>query len=243
VGTAQVDPTTEIFLDHQRLRDADFAGRELTYFGAHGSRLERCHFEQVRIESGSFGAGREMSHYTDCSFDGARIWFVPGGCARFVRCSFRDVELYDWFCFAVEMIDCTFSGLIRKSVFNGSPLEDERKFLKRARNEFHGNDFSAVALEDVSFRTGIDLTLQKLPDGPDYVYIPDGAEAVRRAREGVERWTDAELRRDALVLVQVFEEQVSDGQRQLFIRPADFYPVGGREAVDGLVALIDVSAR
>ncbi|MEX2247854.1 MAG: hypothetical protein WEC75_14355 [Dehalococcoidia bacterium] len=142
MGKVKIGPASGVFLDHARLRGADFSGRELTYFGAHGSRLEACRFEDTRIESGSFGAGREMSEYVECSFDGARIWFVPGGYARFVRCSLRNAELYDWFCFAVEMVDCIFSGRIVKSVFNGTVPKDDRRAVRRERNEFHGNDFS-----------------------------------------------------------------------------------------------------
>jgi hypothetical protein len=112
----------------------------------------------------------------------------PGGLSRFVRCSFRNVNIRNWLCFAVELIDCTFSGKLQQAVFNGTPLAQKRALLGRDRNEFHGNDFSAADLIDVGFRTGIDLTRQRLPSGPEYLYLPNAREAVGRARSGIMRW-------------------------------------------------------
>lgn len=88
----------------------------------------------------------------------------------------------------VELIDCTFSGQLRKAIFNGTVHEDDRLNAGQERNKFHGNDFSAMRLIAVDFRTGIDLTRQKLPSGPDYVYVPNAAEAVRQARAAVLGW-------------------------------------------------------
>jgi hypothetical protein len=39
-------------------------------------------------------------------------------------------------------------------------------------------------LIDVSFRTGIDLSQQRLPSGPDYLYLPNAAETMRRGARG-----------------------------------------------------------
>ncbi len=50
-----------------------------------------------------------MSEYIECSFDGLRFWH-GGGFARFVRCSFRNINVRDWFCFGAEFIDCVFTG-------------------------------------------------------------------------------------------------------------------------------------
>ncbi|MEX2247856.1 MAG: hypothetical protein WEC75_14365 [Dehalococcoidia bacterium] len=242
VGKVEIDPAKHVFLDHVRLRRSDFSRRELDYFGAHGSRLEHCTFEHTRIEDGCFGAGRDTSDYIECNFDGARIW-SGGGCARFVRCSFRDVELHEWFCFATEFIDCTFTGRIVRSVFNRTVLKEYRKTFKRLHNEFHGNDFSGADLVDVGFRTGIDLSQQRLPTGPDYLYLPSAETTLAEARAVAAGWQDAEMRRLALQQIDGLKNELEGGQVQLLLRASDAYPIYSREVVDMVFDLLrDISA-
>jgi hypothetical protein len=244
VGRGKIDPKKSVVLSREKLREADFSGRRLEYFSSEASRLEACRFDKARIESASFGAGRAPSEYLECSFDGARIRFGPGGFARFVRCSFRDVDLRDWFCFAVELVDCVFTGRLRHSFFNGTVPEDQRAFVGRKGNEFRGNDFSGMKLEDVSFRTGIDLTQQRLPSGPEYIYLPDPATAVQRARAEVVHWDDLDRRREAMVFINGLEEDVEKGQRQLLLRPDDYsrLPKDAKDALEDVFTLLRASA-
>lgn len=237
VGKTRIRPDQQILLDHEDLHGADFSGRRLVQFAAAGSRLEACRFDGIRIEDASFGGGRETSEYVECTFDGARMRLNSGGHARFVRCSFRDVDLRDWFCFTVELIECTFGGRLRKAFFNGTVPEEKVASAGRERNEFFGNDFSEMALIEVGFRTGIDLTRQKLPPGPDYVYVPEAAEAVQRARASVIRWEDIDRRRAAMALITVLERTVAAGQHQLLLRPADFAMLD-QDAVAAVMALL-----
>jgi hypothetical protein len=222
VGKARVDESQRVVLDHGHLQGADFSGRKLVQFSAVGSRLEGCRFDKAKIEDASFGVGRETSEYVECSFDGARIRFGPGGYTRFVRCSFQNVDLRDWFCFTVELVDCTFSGRLRKAFFNGTVPEEKRGNAGRDHNEFHNNDFSAMEFIDVAFRTGIDLTEQRLPSGPDYLYLPDATAAIRRARAEVVHWEDLDMRQPALTFLNSLDEELVDGQRQLLLRSKDF---------------------
>src|SRR5207249_3288798 len=120
----KLDDHERIVLRHSQLRGEDFSGRTLVQFAAESARLELCRFDGIRIENASFGAGGAPSEYIDCTFDGARLRFGPGGYARFVRCSFRDVDIRDWFCFTVELVDCTFGGRMRRVVFNGTVPAD-----------------------------------------------------------------------------------------------------------------------
>lgn len=229
-------------VDHEQVRGRDYSGRKLFSFCAIGSRFEACRFDKVDIDDGSFGAGREMSEYIDCSFDGAQI----RGCGtyvRFVRCSFRNVILRDWLCFSVEMIDCIFSGRMRGAFFNGTVPERNRQNVHRERNEFHGNDFSAMDLIDVDFRTGIDLTQQRLPTGPDYLYLPNAAVTVERAKSDIARWQDSKLKEQALSFVDIQDEQVNKGgQRQLLLR-ASTYGSASREMIDAVFAVLRKNAN
>jgi hypothetical protein len=228
-----------VVLDEAELVGEDFSRRRFFQFSAVGSRFESCRFERVRIESASFGAGRATSEYLDCTFDGARLRMGPGGFARFVRCSFREVQIRDWFGFAVELVDCTFSGRLRKAFFNGTVPTDQVLAAGRSINEFKGNDFSEMDLVDVSFRTGIDLTQQRLPTGPQYLFVADAMRAVAHARAQVIAWEDLELRQQAMPVLRVLEAEVERGQRQLLLRVDDF-PPRKRPAAAAVFALMAV---
>jgi hypothetical protein len=229
-----------IVLDHARLRGEDYSGRTFMQFATIGCRLEGCRFNTARIENAQFGSGRETSEFIDCSFDGACMEMGSGGYSRFVRCSFRDVDLSHWTCFTVELIECTFSGRLRKAIFNGRVPEEKRPLLRRDHNEFHGNDFSAMELIEVGFRTGIDLTQQRLPSGPTYVYLPDATAALKWAKSRLIAWQDLELRRPALAIVEMLAQEVEKGQMQLLLRADDYYPYSAlpREAIEKVFALL-----
>ena len=229
-----------VVLDHAKLHGEDYSGRRLLQFASIGSHLRACNFDKVRIQSASFGSGRETSEFVECTFNGARMDMGPGGFSRFVRCSFQDVTVRNWICFAVEMIDCKFSGRLETAIFNGTVPEDKRAIIGRASNAFHGNDFSAMDLRDVTFRTGIDLTKQILPSGKDYLFLPYAAAAVSQAKSRVVGWNDEEMRRAAMAIIQGLEYELLDGQQQLLLRPSDRDGISGirRKAVDSLFALL-----
>ena len=236
-GRVKVRPEDRVVLNHASLTGADFSGRKLLQLSVAGSRLVGCRFANIRAQGASLGAGTQMSHYVDCTFDRSRLTLGGGGLARFERCSFRDVDLRHWFCFAVEFVDCTFTGKLRKAIFNGTVPGEQRSMAGRSLNEFRGNDFSGADLVDVTFRTGIDLSLQRLPTGPPYLYVADGAAAVQRARVAVVHWEDLAIRREAMALISVLEDEISGGQRQLLLRK-DAYPSFSSQAIGALFELL-----
>src|SRR5580692_400504 len=67
-----------VVLDHARLSREYYSGRKLIQFASIGSRLEGCHFDNIRIQSAAFGGGRETSEFIECVFDGARMNMGPG---------------------------------------------------------------------------------------------------------------------------------------------------------------------
>ena len=68
---------------------------------------------------------------------------------------------------------------------------------------------------------GIDLDAQLWPEGPAYIRLDGLGERVRRVRAEVVRWTDLEARRDALIMLEVLQEEVDQDQEDLFMRRAD----------------------
>lgn len=223
-----------VVLSGQRLVGADFRDRRLQQFSAEGSTFEGCRFDGAVIEFASFGAGRIVSEYVDCTFGGSKLRMGPGGYARFIDCSFEDAVIENWFCFAVEIVGCSFSGRLKKVVFNGEVPPDKREVVGRRYNRFEGNDFSRARLTDVGFRTGIDLTKQQLPTGAEYTLLTDAPAAVRRARAAFNAWSDPEAKKRARGVLAVMEEDVAAGQRQLLIR-VDDYPRASRPAIRSLL--------
>jgi hypothetical protein len=217
VGQIKIDPNEIVKLDHVEARGTDYSGRKLRMLGAIGSRLEHCRFNNAQVGDACFGAGREMSEYIECSFDGARVYHASGF-ARFVRCSFKNIDFCNWLSFGTEIIDCVFTGRMQTCIFNGTVMKDFQSFLHRERNEFLGNDFSGVDFVDVTFRTGIDLTKQRLPSGPEYLYLPDAAASVARAKSAAQHWDDSELRKQVLSFLESLYFELEGGQRQLLLR-------------------------
>lgn len=151
-----------------------------------------------------------------------------------VDCSFERATIESWFCFAVEVVNCRFSGRLKRAVFNGAVPQDKQRDTGRVMNQFEGNDFSMASLVDVGFRTGIDLSKQRLPEGDDYTYLQDARMAVVNARIALDAWDDPAERSAALSVLTVMEEDVGGGQRQLLLR-VDDYPRPIRSTIRSLL--------
>lgn len=217
----------------------EFSDQAIEFLTAEQTRFRGCRFERTLIDNASFGAGTSMSYYLGCSFDGSYIRATALGRARFEGCSFQEVHLHEWFCFEAEFVDCVFTGRGEKLIFDGRVPDDAQRELGRASNEFRGNDFTQMQLQEVDFRGGIDLTRQGLPSGDEYLLLERPRSALCHVRDEVEKWTNTRHREDALGLVALLMEDVDRGQAQLFLRPADFSdddPEMVRELVDLLVA-------
>lgn len=237
VGKARISDNDSLDFDHEDLADRDFSKRRLRSLTAVGSRFRRCRFERMKIDDAGFGAGREVSEYIECSFDGSRIIAPAPGRARFVRCSFREVRLKDWFCGKAEFIECTFSGRGQGLIFWGTPHGASAEQMGRSANEFRDNDFKAMDLRDSAFRGGIDLTKQRLPTGDHYLLLTEAQRSVIAARAQVSGWDDDEKRERALRFLRGLVDDIEGGQEQLFLRRDD-YTTGDQKALDDLFEIL-----
>jgi uncharacterized protein YjbI with pentapeptide repeats len=160
-----------LVLEHRHIQDTAYSDQSLDEFLAVACTFTHCSFERLAIRSACFVGGQTGSVYEDCSFDGSQIDCGTPGVATFIRCSFRDTDLANFFGLSISMTDCVFTGTLRKVAFYGVNPES------RKRNEFRGNDFRGAQLVDVSFREGIDFTQQHFP--PDWVRPEDPYERLR----------------------------------------------------------------
>lgn len=209
-------PDERLLLHGVTLEDADFSGRRLDDMSvANGSKLVRCDFRKAKVQGGGLGGGFEPSFYIDCVFDGAHLKRLVPGRASFVNCSFRNVKIEKMMCHEAEFVDCVFSGLLRDVTFSARPWDNER--LGRTRNEYRGNDLTGARLEGVSFRGGIDLDLQRLPAGDEYLLVRDAAQVLERARAAIASWPEDELKMDANPPLSVLESDCNSGQKDIFV--------------------------
>ena len=230
-GRTTVSTTREIFLHHERIVGADYSGQKKGSFEALGCTFEDCNFTNMRPQDITFASGTEQTRYVRCRFDGSKFKHLVPGQARFERCSFLNVDISGLFSHAAEFIDCAFSGVLRRSVFYGRVFGNHRTYTPRSVNEFRGNDFSSMKFIDVGFREGIDLALQRLPTGPDYLHLNDAEEKLTALRHKYLQSSPSPLRRAIFEFLEIAEDEVRNGQRDLFLC-RDSEASLGREAVD-----------
>ncbi len=211
-----------VTLSGQRLVGADFSGTALEGFYSIGCSFNQCRFDEMMIESASFGAGRTVSEYVGCTFDGAKMYMGPGGYARFIDCSFANADLSHWACYAVEIVRCSFSGNIHNMLFSGQVPAEERQYLNRESNRFEGNDFAGARLSMVHFQNNVDLSKQRLPEGDDYLYLPDACGVLRAALKASGNWNNtAEKNEVEPVLGRILNEAFKN-QSQILVHFGDY---------------------
>src|SRR5688572_24874706 len=72
-GGRPIDPSEQLFLQHQHLTDIDFSGVKLASFDALGCTFERCNFSKLKAPHVVLAAGKEPSRYIECIFDKSRF--------------------------------------------------------------------------------------------------------------------------------------------------------------------------
>jgi uncharacterized protein YjbI with pentapeptide repeats len=211
-------PGERLFLHDVDLADADFSGRRLKQLSTASAVFRNCRFDRMRVDVASLGLWASGALFVGCSFDHSKMYLAGSGTARFENCSFREVDFRRWTSDSVEMIECVFTGKLREVVFQGTILDQKlAERLGRDRNVFLGNDFSALTAFDVDFRTGIDLSQQRLPVSDDLIYMPDGKRAVAELRAEASSWPDSPARDLVETVIEVLVEDLEDGQRQLLL--------------------------
>jgi hypothetical protein len=209
----------DLILRHVVATAENYSEMNLGKFVAIGCKFVRSNFSKLKAGTFTFAGGADCTLYKECNFNGIKLQNLVVGPARFEGCSFENISFSEFSTDAAEFIDCVFSGRIKKGYVNGTPSEEWQHDLRRDKNEIQGNDFSRVEFEDFDFRTGVDLRSQRLPIDPSrYVFCSDPLPRIRALREFFLSWKeDMEQRRLAFIVFDMFEREVSNGQRQLFI--------------------------
>jgi hypothetical protein len=212
-GTAD-DPQDQGFyeFDEATAVDAEFTFDNVGWYSADSS-FSRCIFRQTRRRnidphtSGMFG--RRWSTFQDCTFD--HIDFGHGGGfllwnAAFKRCTFQYCNFRSFQANYSDFIDCTFVGVMQSAWFWGATIPGDEM---QRQNQFSGNDLSGAKLRRVYFRNGVDLSANRLPNGPEYIHLDRFPDRLEHARAIVETWPDEE-RRHAEFILDIYRKDNMD---------------------------------
>ncbi len=206
----------EIF--NQHLDDKTFFGKAISKFIAVECEFINCRFENLKIKDICFGAGTKKTRYINCSFDNSTFSSSVAGMARFENCSFKNVKIKKLFCVDIEMVNCIFSGELKKGNFLGVHHDiNGNEFI----NEFHNNDFTDLVLGDVGFNN-IDLLLQKLPNEPRFSVIYDVNNFILRAKSELEKVKGTEVFDSIASVINILELESEGGNNHLFVDKNSF---------------------
>ena len=218
-----VDLGDRVYIDRKTLIGADFSGMRVEGFEARGCTFKDCCFDGARIGQMWFAGGKEQTVYKNCSFDNVRTKYTTGLRVRIEGCSFKDVRIIGWSLRLCDLVNNTFTGTMKAGIsggsFWGAPMPYDQKHFRpfKKTNEFRGNDFSGCTLVGMDFRRGVDLRLQKLPTGYNYIYMEDGKRALKQALQKLDTWEDKELAKSMRSYFDIWNEKIENGQKQLFI--------------------------
>lgn len=211
---------------HKIIKNETFIGEDFS--GITGKHLtvincsfESCCFDGLKVNEVCFGGGNNFSEFNTCTFNGAKFCSTAPGFARFQDCKFLNVKIQKFLCTTVDFIDCKFSGLIKGSIFNATPVGCKRPD-KKTENMIVNNDFKASTLIDVSFRGGVDLKQQLLPTSEDCILLLEAEHKLRNMYSSVVTWADSDTRKKLLNLIKLLLFEVGEGQEDLFFGVSDF---------------------
>jgi uncharacterized protein YjbI with pentapeptide repeats len=231
-ATFSVEPDSNVLFEGVAYERVDLSGIRFWQFHARESVFIDCDFSRISSREGGLLGDFPKARFVGCNFSGADLRHLQPGWGRFERCVFTDIRIRDWKTYNASFVDCIFGGRIEKSTFFGRRnwLHPNEARLPPA-NDFHGNDFSRADLIDVSFREGVDLKQQRLPEGPQYMLLDRWPERVARTRKAIAKWEPEALRRDAAKVLEIYSDQ-DDEQTLNFIRLDDLGRHTPREVLD-----------
>lgn len=215
------------------LKFVSFSGEFLSKFTAIDSEFISCQFEDMKIKDICFGSGSNKSKYVNCSFNNSEFSSNVAGAARFENCTFQNVKIKKLFCIDVEMINCIFTGEIKKGRFVGVHRDVNGM---STTNEFYGNDFTNLDIGDVGF-TNIDLKLQKFPLKEHLLIIFDVKAFLIDAKTQAFKITDKGISESLLNVLSVLEIESKGGNNQMLLDKRSF-PKRVQRAVDYLFDLV-----
>lgn len=240
-GTKYDPPRGQVSFENAVVEAVDFRGTSWDDFSATSSLFVECDFRGAEFAHAVLGSRKGQTRYVRCVFDESDLRVADPGAARFDACQFEGARIEGWLAFLAEFVDCRFAGRMVGVTFSGRPWGPgaERLSPKRSMNEFRGNDFRRVDLIDCSFVRGIDLGVQLLPSGSEYIFFDQAPQRIANAKQAVSAWPDLNARTAALTLLEVYSTGGYEQQGEIFTHRWDLVPTVDREVTDRVWRLIE----
>ena len=195
-----------VLLQSATIADVDFGRATFERLAPSGCVFVSCDFRSATLDRRlqPLFSARQRNVFRACRFDGVDLHRIDPGASRFEGCVFDGADIKGWHASMAELIDCHFAGRMERVRFYGRPWGPGADDLRprRGRNEFHGNDFREAELVDVAFLMGIDVSMQRWPEGDEYVRLDRIHQRLTRGRVEILRWKDLDARSEALEMVQ-----------------------------------------
>jgi hypothetical protein len=198
---------------NEKVKSESYSGAIISKFIAVESEFLNCSFENMKIEDVCFGGGIKQTRYVNCSFDNSVFSSNAPGIARFENCSFKNVQIRNFFCVDVDFVNCIFSGEIKKGNFVGvhSDVDGSSKI-----NEYINNNFEGLKIGDVGF-SNIDLTMQTFSLNSTYAIILDVSYLIKIAKSELHNILDQTLYCAVSKVITILEYENEESNNQMLI--------------------------
>ncbi|GAA1767553.1 hypothetical protein GCM10009681_43280 [Luedemannella helvata] len=252
-------PTVSSIGGEDELTDQTFSRLSFDQLNLAALSFVRCRFERIIVGSLVTGYLDGITYLRDCVFDNFKVKSLSTGYSRFENCVFKNASIGEWHAEYTELVDCEFSGKLKRAIFYGRPhnprgrVEADAKHrslhglppqsdayrdaVLRERNEFSGNDFSRAVFSDVEFVKGVDLSKQRLPEEGRLV-LYDAEPILRAAADDVSHWNDGNEKSKAEFILERLLGRVNDGQSQLYVVPSKWSGSGADKLFDTIRRLL-----
>jgi hypothetical protein len=171
--------------------------------------LDDCEFVDCDVDAtfcGALAYPESASRFVGVRFVRSRVAGAYLGGARLERCLFEDCDFEGAIWDSVDVVDCTFTGVVASLNLSASsgpisrPPPFHRDKLPPRTNLITGNDFSRADLRALNLRHGVRVDQQRWPGDPSYVVLDRLPERLAAVLDALEGATDSDSRTLRLML-------------------------------------------
>jgi len=165
--------------------------------------LVDCEFVDCDVDAtfcGALAHPESASRFAGVRFVRSRLAGAYLGGARLERCRFEDCDFDGVRWDSLDLVDCTFTGVVASMNLSASsgpisrPPPFHKEKLPPRANLITGNDFSQADLRALNLRGGVPIDQQRWPDDPSYVVLDRVPERLAAVLDTLGGATDAESR-------------------------------------------------
>jgi uncharacterized protein YjbI with pentapeptide repeats len=176
-----------------------------------------CEFVDCDVDAtfcGALAYPESASRFVGVRFVRSRLAGAYLGGARLERCVFEDCDFAGTRWDSVDLVDCTFTGVVASMNLSASsgPISRPPPFHKEKLppriNVITDNDFSTADLRGFGLRRGVAVDRQQWPSDPSYVVLDRLLERIAGALDSVSGARDT----DSRIVASMLANEARSGQ-------------------------------